>query len=580
MKKKVLLSTILTVALITSLAGCGRKSDSQTVEDSETAVAEETISEDEPETETIVVQDAESEAENLEASDDKESPFLNIVATNVNATGADVAHDRYQIVDLNYTKIDLDYSYVEQYPELAKALADASQTLDSEQEAEFDRLIDKYMEFETSDSEDYITYESSALSKVLRADKRVVSTLNNYYSYEGGAHGYYMVNGTAYDVESGKRLSISDVVKDEKDFTKKIQERLEEKYPDAGFVVDLDSYFEEVSNGEHELNWSIDYSGVTIYFEPYDIASYADGLLTVRFSFLADSDLLIEKYAEVPEDYITPVTTWTDTYADVNGDGKEEAIKLFGMTPEAEWGAYEWTWQIGDNEIKDAIESYDNKSYLVKKNGKFYAYMFNTVENDYQILSIVDIASGNELGGEYGMGNYGFHIRDYAYNDDISWNAINEFINPDQFELDSRMDVFGTYSAVKTYYIGEDGRPVSDDEFFTVDRMGYMITPVKDIPGTLIDKDGNVIEENVTVPKDTMLRIIRTDGENTADLQAWDYEIEPNDYGDDYPYRLTYDPVDLSKGSFYRIEYEVDDYDMLINGESIFNLFEGMMFAG
>ncbi len=108
-----------------------------------------------------------------------------------------------------------------------------------------------------------------------------------------------------------------------------------------------------------------------------------------------------------------------------------------------------------------------------------------------------------------------------------------------------------------------------------------MISPVHDIPCKIVDKDGNVLEDNATLPKDTMLRIIRTNGENVADVQAGDYSIVYDEYyNEDYPYWRTEDPIDLDRGTFYRIEYEDTEYEGKIDGESSFDVVTGMMFAG
>lgn len=584
MKKKTI-CLILAGLLLFSLNGCGQKEEVKELPESVTVQDEVTenasVDETSEETPEAVTADAE-EALDQEKSDE-DTLFLNVNLKNVSISKNDDTSNRYGIVDVKYTSANLDDEDAAKYPELAKTLNDISANEDAEMSEEAENLLNSYMEWETDkDSDYYLTYSNSVLRKVLRADKNVLSLLTNSYSYQGGPHGYYAIYGEAYDVESGKALSLADVVKDQSGFKKILKERLLEKYSEMVFLVDIDQYFDDLPfGGEGELCWSIDYSGVTIYFEPYEVAPYAAGLLTVRFSFEKDSAYFDEKYTEVPDEYVTPVTTWTFSYADVDGDGNEEEIDLRGTVPDESWGAYQWIWMIGDKKIEDACESFDNDSYLVKKNGKFYAYMFNTVENDYQTLSIVDIASGKELGGEYGLGNYGLHGVDWGYDEDSYWSNDRAFVNPDSVDMDSRMNVLGTYSGVKNYFVGADGLPESKDDYFRVERMGYMISPIRDIPCAIVDKDGNVLEESAVIPKDTMLRIIRTDGETMADLQAGDYAIAENDYGsEEYPYWLTEEPLDLERGTFYRVKFETVDYEMKLDGESIFDLFKGMMYAG
>ena len=95
------------------------------------------------------------------------------------------------------------------------------------------------------------------------------------------------------------------------------------------------------------------------------------------------------------------------------------------------------------------------------------------------------------------------------------------------------------------------------------------------------DIDGNVIQDNAKLPAGTMLRIVRTNDKNIVDVQDGNYKVEENEYfSEEYPCWYTEEPLDLSRGTIYRIEYEEIDYEMKINGESIYDLFKGMMFAG
>ena len=523
----------------------------------------------------------ENEADNTETGDAPE--FLAVDVTDTVLYKSDSEKSIYNYIEVQYSKISLDEECAKKYPDLQKTLNEINLKKEKDKSDKLNELNDKYLEYESFENvDDIVRYKDSHASKVLRADENVLSIISNDYSFEGGAHGYYEVFGEAFDVETGAELSLLDVITDKEKFTLELKDRLLEKYQDSGFLVDLDEYFSNLSfEGENELSWSIDYSGLTIYFEPYEIASYAEGLLTVRFSFAENSELINDKYENVPKDYITPVTTWTESYADINADGEEEPILLVATAPDVDNGYDNWEWRVGDKQITGVTEAYDNESYLVKKDDKYYAYMFNSVENDYHMLVIFDIATGKSFGDDFGFGNYHIHGKDNDYDEEFFRSTVEAFINPDSVNLDSRLDVLGTYTGTKNYYISEEGTPVSEEDFYFVPNMQFMISPVHDVNCKIVDKEGNIIEENAVLPKDSMLRIVRTDGEKTADLQAGDYNIVDEDAGtEEYPYWRTEDPVDLDKGTIYRIEYEIEDYETLLEGESVFDVFKGIMFAG
>ena len=63
--------------------------------------------------------------------------------------------------------------------------------------------------------------------RVLRADNVLFSFIETNENYYGGAHGMYSVAGYAYDVETGKELSLTDIVVDESKIRDLIAEKLD-----------------------------------------------------------------------------------------------------------------------------------------------------------------------------------------------------------------------------------------------------------------------------------------------------------------------------------------------------------------
>lgn len=576
MKKK-LLFIVLAAAVILSVISCGNKEKSAGAETS-SAVAEQTQA-------AVNASDNKSNARNVSAQ--SQSNFLDVYVTSVRIDADGKSIGRWRVAKVEYAKVSLGEDSAKKYPRLAKILEDEGKKTDAESAGELKRLVDNYFEMASSIDEwddggdDFPPYESTSKFNVLRADKNVLSILEEYISYEGGAHPYYATGGLSYDVDSGKKLLLSDVVTDETAFTAKLKEKLLEKYSDVLLYDDLDDYFADKSfSDESDFRWSIDYGGVTVYFNPYALASFADGILTVRFSFAADGNLLNKKYAEVPNDYVMPLSTFYSTYADLYGNGEEE-IMLVGTSAEDDMEMFKWGLEIRDGmSFSSAFESFSNDSYLVRKGGKFYAYMFNAFHNDASVLDIIDMASGKSLVKNDGYLDVGMY-KVYGYEEGgPSWNTSSAFVNPDSFVLSSWLEVLSTYYGVKNYYVASDGKLASGDEFFRVEQMSFLILPVRDLPCKIVDKDGNVLKENAVIPKDTPLRIVRTNCETIVDFQADAFNvIEPEP--DDYPSWRTDDPLDLSRGTFYRIEYEINNsYSDTFDGERVVDLFRGMMFAG
>lgn len=576
MKKRIICIMMATVMAF-SVTGCGKKNKKNT-EDENTTAAVETETKEE---ETVEVSDAEVEEET--SSDDTGSEFLDVYTTVYDFWGSDPENDVYEYFDYKYTEIKLSDADAQKYPELNKALDEMNKTNKG--------YADQGRKTFTSYYEDYgideyfSKYETTDILKVLRADKTVLSYLDSWYDYEGGAHGMYTLSGGAIDVATGKVLRLSDVVTDENAFKKEICNKLLEKYDDIVFQENIEEYCREIDlNNEYVPGWSIDYTGVTLYFQPYELASFADGILSVRFSFAEDGKLIDEKYFDVPDEYIIPIPEWDAVYADVDNDGDDEEINLRQREEyygdDYEYSETKWVIIVDGEEFEGCPYSYSNNSFLVYSGGKYYAYMFDISENDYAVLNIIDLAAGKKVGDEYGFGNYGL-TGGYDWDDDYSADTTIALTNPKNIVLGSRMNILSTYGATRTYHVDSNGG-ITSDEAFIVD-FGALIKPVEDMECDIIDKDGNVVNKGATLPKGTMLRIVRTDGESYVDLQSDDFVIEENEeeFYEDYPYTFTSDPLNFDSGTFYRLYIEEGEYgEILINGEETYWMFEGTVYAG
>lgn len=119
-------------------------------------------------------------------------------------------------------------------------------------------------------------YESIESLEVDYIDKNIL-VLNKYsYIYSGGAHGNYGNEMVAFNLESGEKLpnDIASLLKDENDKELKamVIERLKK-------VTMLDDEDVKLSM------FRIDSNGVEFYWGLYEIASYAEGIISIRFSF-------------------------------------------------------------------------------------------------------------------------------------------------------------------------------------------------------------------------------------------------------------------------------------------------------
>ncbi len=135
-----------------------------------------------------------------------------------------------------------------------------------------------------------------------RADTLAVSFLTEYTGYTGGAHGSFAVRGVNFDSVSGEALALSDVMNISLEMVDAVTEALKAKYQPAAF---FDSMEETVAREivEETVCWTLDPRGVTFWFNQYDIAPYASGLLSATILYDERPGFFQPKYNRGPASY-------------------------------------------------------------------------------------------------------------------------------------------------------------------------------------------------------------------------------------------------------------------------------------
>ena len=141
---------------------------------------------------------------------------------------------------------------------------------------------------------DGISYSySSDFSGFSYYDSRYISFVQNGYEYYGGAHGMPIWNGYTFDLQTGERLLLSDIIGNIEEELKKI----------------VSGYFAEMINEEPENFWedSVEYiyddvsyqsdyylteQGIVFYYHPYELAAYAAGFQKVTIPY-SEFDMLV-----------------------------------------------------------------------------------------------------------------------------------------------------------------------------------------------------------------------------------------------------------------------------------------------
>ena len=138
---------------------------------------------------------------------------------------------------------------------------------------------------------EYPTFELTAARHIAipRNDGRVLTLLFNDNSYTGGAHGSYSTRGYSFDMATGEKLSLASLSADEaalRDFL--TQEMVQQAREDAYIHDQMEGFVEEDALEEtlaallRSGSWYLDYEGMEIFSDLYEISSYAAGMVSFR----------------------------------------------------------------------------------------------------------------------------------------------------------------------------------------------------------------------------------------------------------------------------------------------------------
>lgn len=218
------------------------------------------------------------------------------------------------------------------YPKMAKILEDSSTWIKESMETEFDNFVN----FER-DGVWTQTFSSTFDEQLRRADRGVISILADSYMDSRYIHDLRTLLGSNYNTETGEEINLSDVITDMSRIPEIVEKELTSHMWSGEFSNEnsVKDYFANRPNGG--ISWTLDYNGVTFYFNPGDIADAVYGIQTALVSFAEYPELFHEKYVEVPEAYFVSLPVNSSFFADVDDDGKAEEWIVSGQYDEEQF---------------------------------------------------------------------------------------------------------------------------------------------------------------------------------------------------------------------------------------------------
>ncbi len=512
--RKRLVSTALICGIlsVSMLNGCGKKAADATAG---TAAIQENSSAEETTTQAKESSAEETKAEEEGQENQENQDSAAIVPVTVDYSYDGDWKDQKTLFSSKVAQIKLMDDSHEKLQDALKAL---NQSALDDQKSVIDENKE-YAEQEYASNPDMVEYTFDRDILVARSDETVLSMAVMEGSYLGGAHPFGMTTGRTYDTQTGKELSLKDVVSDYDGIYEYVKKQLEENYDQSMFFEDyqdtLQKMFYDESGDYGTVQWTISQTGLSIYFNQYDLAPYVAGSQQVDISFKEQPQLFQSKYVVEKESYSKVIRENSSCFADVNGDGKEEEISYSVARDEYGFGGAITVTCDGqtfdtaevDKDASDAYGAYgaySSEGYVLHtSDGRTYLYLQHLDDNDYRYVNIFRLDQGRPS---------------YVGYEGMAWYNT-QILDPDSFMLYTRLDVLGTYYGMKRYHVDEAGLPASDDEAYVINESS-MLRSTRDLAVTILEKNGS--ETEATVPSGTGYTIFRTDGASYADAHLND----------------------------------------------------------
>ena len=557
MKKKRIAAAGLAVIMALTAAGCHQTSKEDT--------AQTTVKENKEEKDTSKEQIEKEETEKKVLH-----PYIHTDSVSGYVNSADGS------VQINYSLktggLVLSDEEAAAYPELNQALTLEYDTLKKSTQEDLNNLKESAEEMvEYMQGDDNMQLIAEYAPYVLRADENVVSYEQFYDDYYGGAHGYHSYAGFTFDTKTGKKLNLYDVITGEESVKAGIIQELKNKYASEDGLVenntpeeDADTFFEYVDSKDQSgaVAWSLGADRLNIYYNPYNIGSWALGIVSVSLPFEKYPDAVKEEYKMGPSDYSVKIGIYADYSADIYNDGSFSDVSVYPDGTD-DYANSALRIQIQDengqvtSRVFDDMYYFTMEAYYVKTGNRHFLHVFTHSENDWTADNVYEITNGQIRDLGYVEGTPALIRYEYNYNEDSLFTNSEDvaaYNDPGALYLEKTMNAFSTYSGSRHYHVGSSGLLESRDPY-VVGPAEIVVTVKKALTVKKTDASGRENGKTEVIPVGTKLYFYMTDNES--------YVI------------FRYDGDQYGKVSMYN-----SDWPQKINGEELESVLDGVMFAG
>lgn len=351
-----------------------------------------------------------------------------------------------KLVDQYYPMLCFSTTLESKYPKLTRALSNYNEEMIRTAKTERTGMIEQAREMRRERPQFFGAFYSNNDLLIRRADSNVVSLIQDFKNYSGGAHGMYGWIGVNFNSETGASLKISDVCTDANRLQKVIIKQLYADYDSRAFDNVEDTVTKLIA--QDEINFVIEPRGVTFIFNPYEIAPYASGMLTATIFFDEQPKLFKENITRTANAFAQSVPIFHPTTIERNGNRAQLSIFNEGE---------KCIVLLNRQRIEFHFKDIKAATYVHTANGKNFLYIDGTATADGfsavegECISILKLDGELEL---YDRMPYTFrHLtdRENASDEETFWLMTD----PNAMRFDSSMPVGNLFSHIGA--VNDDG---------------------------------------------------------------------------------------------------------------------------
>ncbi len=153
-------------------------------------------------------------------------------------------------------------------------------------EEAMDSFKNGYLELKKLYPDEPVGWEANIEASVTYEDKNIISVQINSYSFTGGAHGFSSTRFLNFDKKKNKELENMELFKDPLAFENFVEDkfRKQENIPATssinatGFMFENDQFY-------LPLNIGFTAEGLQLFYEQYEVTSYAEGPVTLTLPY-------------------------------------------------------------------------------------------------------------------------------------------------------------------------------------------------------------------------------------------------------------------------------------------------------